>query len=121
MAGSPGTAAKLAASLAGPLAVIDPDLVVEPRRVVSRIYRDTRFARNKSPYKTTIWLTYKRPITDWQDAPAFFFEIAADSYRFGMGFYRASKWTMDRLRAEIETLLLILLGFPTHGPLARGD
>jgi uncharacterized protein (DUF2461 family) len=49
-----------------------------------------------------MWLTYKRPITAWQDAPAYFFEIAADSYRFGMGFYRASKGTMDRLRKDIE-------------------
>lgn len=93
---------QLASVLAGPLMAIDPDLVIEQRRVVSRIYRDTRFSRNKSPYKTTMWLTYKRPITAWQDAPAYFFEIAADSYRFGMGFYRASKGTMDRLRKDIE-------------------
>ncbi|MDO9309164.1 MAG: DUF2461 domain-containing protein [Deltaproteobacteria bacterium] len=93
---------QLAAALAGPLAVIDPDLIIEPRRVVSRIYRDTRFSRDKSPYKTTMWLTYKRPLTAWQDAPAYFFEVAADSYRFGMGFYSASKGTMDRLRVEVE-------------------
>lgn len=93
---------QLVAALAGPLAVIDSDLITEPRRVVSRIYRDTRFSRDKSPYKTTMWLTYKRPLTAWQDAPAYFFEIAADSYRFGMGFYSASKGTMDRLRGEIE-------------------
>jgi uncharacterized protein (TIGR02453 family) len=93
---------QLAAALAGPLMAIDPDLIVEPRRVVSRIYRDTRFSRDKSPYKTTMWLTYKRPLTAWQDAPAFFFELTADSYRFGMGFYSASKGTMDRLRQAIE-------------------
>jgi uncharacterized protein (TIGR02453 family) len=93
---------QLASVLAGPLLAIDSDLVVEPRRVVSRIHRDTRFSRDRSPYKTTMWLTFKRPITNWQDAPAYFFEITADSYRFGMGFYSASKGTMDRLREEIE-------------------
>jgi len=93
---------QLALALSGSLMAIDHDLIIEPRRVVSRIYRDTRFSRNKSPYKTTMWLTYKRPLTNWQDAPAYFFEIAADSYRFGMGFYSASKGTMDRLREEIE-------------------
>lgn len=92
----------LASALAGPLLAIDPDLITEPRRVVSRIYRDTRFSRNKSPYKTSMWLTFKRPITAWQDAPAFFFEISADSYRFGMGFYSASRETMDRLRQVID-------------------
>ncbi len=93
---------QLAAALGGPLMAIDPDLITEPRRVVSRIYRDTRFSRDKSPYKTTMWLTYKRPLTAWQDAPAYFFELTADSYRFGMGFYSASKGKMDRLREEIE-------------------
>lgn len=93
---------RLAAALAGPLMAIDPDLVIEPRRVVSRIHRDIRFSRNKSPYKTTMWLTYKRPLTAWQDAPAYFFEVAADSYRFGMGFFSASKVTMDRLREAID-------------------
>ena len=93
---------QLAATLAGPVMAIDPDLITEPRRVVSRIYRDSRFSRGKSPCKTTMWLTYKRPISAWQDAPAYFFEITADSYRFGMGFYSASTGTMDRLRDEIE-------------------
>ena len=93
---------QLASALAGPLLAIDPDLIIEPRRVVSRIYRDTRFSRNKSPYKTTMWLTFKRPLKEWQDAPCFFFEIGVDFYRFGMGFYSASKGTMDRLRQVID-------------------
>lgn len=93
---------QLASALAGPLLSIDSDLITEPRRVVSRIYRDTRFSRDKSPYKTSMWLTFKRPLTAWQDAPAFFFEITADSYRFGMGFFSASRETMDRLRLVID-------------------
>lgn len=93
---------QLASALAGPLTVIDPDLITDPRRVISRIHRDTRFSRNKSPYKTTMWLTFKRPLKEWQDAPCFFFEIGVDFYRFGMGFYSASKGTMDRLRQVID-------------------
>lgn len=81
---------------------IDQDLVTAPARVISRIHRDTRFSRDKSPYKSTLWLTFKRPLSDWQDAPAFFFELGADSWRYGMGFYAASKETMDRLRQLIE-------------------
>ncbi|MDA8413171.1 MAG: menaquinone-dependent protoporphyrinogen IX dehydrogenase [Desulfobacteraceae bacterium] len=66
------------------------------------IHRDPRFSRDKPPYKSTLWLTFKRPLSDWQDAPAFFFELGADSWRYGMGFYSASKETMDRLRQLIE-------------------
>lgn len=92
----------LASALAGPLCVIDHDLMLEPRRAVSRIHRDTRFSRDKSSYKTSMWLTFKRPVKEWQDTPAFFFEITADRYRYGMGFFSASRVTMERLREEIE-------------------
>lgn len=93
----------LAGTLAAPLLAIDPDLATLPSKVVSRIYRDTRFSRDKSPYKTTMWLTFKRPLKEWQDAPVFFFELAPDSYRYGMGFYAASRETMDALRRMIDT------------------
>lgn len=79
---------------------IDPYLEVTPAidKTISRIYRDTRFSRDKSPYKSTMWITFKRPNKEWKDAPAFFFEISPDSYRYGMGFYSAGKKTMDRFR-----------------------
>ncbi|HEY3309213.1 MAG TPA: DUF2461 domain-containing protein [Desulfuromonadaceae bacterium] len=92
----------LTAGLTPLMLAIDPDLVVEPRRVISRIHRDTRFSRDKSPYKSTLWLAFKRPLSEWQDAPAFFFELGVDTWRYGMGFYAASKETMDRLRRLIE-------------------
>ncbi len=83
---------------------IDPELEVAPRvdKTISRIYRDTRFSKDKSPYKSTMWITFKRPLKDWQDKPAYFFEISADFYRYGMGFFSASKVTMDRLREFID-------------------
>lgn len=95
----------LVSDLAGPMLAIDPDLVTIPAvdKTISRIYRDTRFTRNKSPYKTCLWITFKRPSRDWKEAPCFFFELSADAYRYGMGFYSASKETMDRLRRLIET------------------
>jgi uncharacterized protein (TIGR02453 family) len=84
---------------------LDPWLEITPAidRTISRIYRDTRFAKDKSPYKTTMWLTFKRPNKDWKDAPAYFFEIASSWYHYGMGFYSASKATMDQLREAIDT------------------
>lgn len=107
----------LTAGLTPLMLSIDQDLVTSHARVISRIHRDTRFSRNKSPYKTTLWLTFKRPLSEWQDAPAFFFELDADSWRYGMGFYSASKVTMDRLRqlierkpAEFERMISFLAG-----------
>lgn len=83
--------------------VVDPFLIVAPpSKVVSRIHRDTRFSKDKSPYKTTVWLTFKRPAETWQSDPAFFFELGTEAYRYGMGFFQASKETMDRWRAWID-------------------
>ncbi len=83
---------------------IDPYIEVKPaiNKTISRIYRDTRFSHNKSPYKTTMWVTFKRPNKEWKDAPAFFFEISANFYRYGMGFYSATPKTMEKFRKKID-------------------
>ncbi|WP_224960817.1 DUF2461 domain-containing protein [Geomonas subterranea] len=94
----------LAAGL-GPLMLsIDPDFTVTPaiNKTISRIYRDTRFSRDKSPYKTSHWITFKRLRQEWKDYPAFFFEISPDSYRYGMGFYSASRQTMEKFRTAVD-------------------
>ncbi|MFQ6083392.1 MAG: DUF2461 domain-containing protein [Candidatus Aminicenantia bacterium] len=83
---------------------IDPYFEIRPavNKTISRIYHDTRFSKDKSPYKSTMWITFKRPSKDWKDAPAYFFEISSDSYRYGMGFYSASPDTMYRFREMID-------------------
>ena len=82
---------------------IDPEIEVAPGRAVSRVFRDTRFSKDKSPYKTSHWITFKRPRKNWQNFPAFFFEISPDTYRYGMGFFSADRATMDRFREGLET------------------
>lgn len=70
-------------------------------KTISRIHRDTRFSNDKSLYRSRLWLTFKRPNRDWKEAPAYFFEIAPNCYRYGLGYYCASKQTMDIFREEI--------------------
>ena len=70
-------------------------------KTIARIHRDTRFSKDKSLYRSRLWLTFKRPSRDWKEAPAYFFEISADCYRYGLGYYCASKQTMDIFREEI--------------------
>ncbi len=93
---------QMASCLSEPMEIIDPKLYVNPTKIISRIYRDTRFSKNKSPYKTNLWLTFKRPREDWADTPAWFFEVSQTGYAYGMGFFAASVATMDALRELIE-------------------
>lgn len=83
---------------------IDDLFEVSPsvNKAISRIYRDTRFSHDKLPYKTSLWITFKRPQKDWKDAPAYFFELSPDSYRFGMRLYSATPKTMDKFRELID-------------------
>jgi uncharacterized protein (TIGR02453 family) len=86
---------------------IDPSIEVTPSagKTISRIYRDTRFSKDKSPYKDTMWITFKRPSKDWSSNPAFFFEISPDSYRYGMGLFSATPHTMEVFRESIDSSL----------------
>ena len=89
--------------LANTMQTIDPQFMIDPRpgKGITRPHRDTRFSADKSPYKRSIWFTYHRAIKEWQEYPAFYFEIMQKSYRFGMGYFLASRPTMNTLREMI--------------------
>ncbi len=94
----------LVMELSGPMMTIDPELETRPvvNKTISRIYRDTRFSRDKSLFRNHMWITFKRPIREWQGAPGFYFEIGPGAYHYGMGFYSASPATMKNLRGAID-------------------
>ena len=63
----------LVIDLTGAMHSIDPGFETRPLvdKTISRIYRDVRFSRDKSPYRTNMWIVFKRRVTDWKDYPAF--------------------------------------------------
>lgn len=93
----------LVSDLSADILQIDSLFEVRPavNKTLSRLYRDTRFSKDKSLYRSTMWLTFKRPKSEWRDAPAFFFEISPDSFRYGMGYYSATRESMDVFRKMI--------------------
>ena len=83
---------------------VDSNFNVTPavNKTISRIYRDTRFSRDKSPFRNNMWIVFKRPGKEWQDAPGYFFEIFPDWFRYGMGYYCAKPATMSKFRDAID-------------------
>ncbi|PWC15348.1 TIGR02453 family protein [Brenneria roseae subsp. roseae] len=71
-------------------------------KTLSRIHRDTRFSHDKSRYRSQMWLTFKRTRKDWTDAPVYFFEIAPDFWRYGLGYYSATRNTMELFRQTVR-------------------
>ena len=92
----------MAENLKGEMEGFDPLLKTDPKRVVSRIYRDTRFTNDKSPYKTAGFILWRRPIDDRMEAPTYFFEITPDDYRFGVGTFDPSAKVMANFRLLLE-------------------
>lgn len=94
----------LVTALSPAIIAIDPLLDTKPAigRTISRIFRDTRFSRNKSFFHSAMWITFKRREENWKNAPAFFFEICPDIWRFGMGYFVPAKTTMDNFRGQID-------------------
>ncbi|MGE5477921.1 MAG: DUF2461 domain-containing protein [Bacteroidales bacterium] len=96
---------RLVEALAPAMRDIDPAFDCDPRgAAVSRINRDVRFSRDKSPYRINQWICFKRPGEGWQERPAYFLEIGPAGWRHGMGTYAAPPAVMKAVRARILAL-----------------
>jgi uncharacterized protein (TIGR02453 family) len=90
--------AALAETLAPDMARLDSLLI----KKLSRPQRDTRFSKDKSPYRTEMWFAFRRIQPDWTEYPAFFFEATPEHCRWGMGYYSARPATMSALRDIVQ-------------------
>ena len=94
---------QLAAALSDAVEAVDDQLERRPNRVVSRINRDLRFSRDKSPYRDLMWLSFHRPNPERYSAPELYFEVNANGASFGMGFYEEDRARMNGLRRRLLT------------------
>lgn len=83
---------------------IDQEFELAPKinKTISRIQRDTRFSKDKRLYKDKLWITFKKRGRSNTDYPTYFFELSPESFRYGMGFFKATPKTMDSLRTAID-------------------
>lgn len=81
---------------------IDPQFDIESRRTISNINRDLRFTRDKTPYRSNMWITFKRLIPAGKTVPSYYFEIHPEYYSYGMGFYNVPREIMDEIREMID-------------------
>ena len=80
---------------------IDPDMERRPHRALSRINRDVRFSKDKSPYRDHVWMAFRRPSADRGGMPGLYFQLEAEGGEYGMGFYHENREILDALRARI--------------------
>jgi uncharacterized protein (TIGR02453 family) len=65
---------------------IDNSLETKPviNKAISRIYRDTRFSKNKLPFKNYIGFNFRKKCAEWKFYPSFIFRITPSGYIFGL-------------------------------------
>ena len=82
---------------------VDSLIVTEPKtdRAISRVYRDTRFSKDKALYRDNMWLTFKRDKNAYPHFPEFYFVITPDGFFYGCGYYAATPAAVDSLRELI--------------------
>ena len=73
-----------------------PDHITDPKKAIYRIYRDTRFSPDKTPYKTHIAAIFPRRALDRQASAGFYFHLSPEETGIAAGLYQPGK---DELRA----------------------
>lgn len=89
------------ADLQRPLRTVSPHLVTDPRRQggsMFRIHRDTRFARDKRPYKTWVAAQFRHELARDVHAPGFYLHLEPGNVHAGAGIWRPDPATLRALR-----------------------
>ncbi len=95
--------AALTRELAPELHAIDNELICIPAvgKSISRIYRDTRFSKDKSLYRDVMWCVFMRDKKLYHGLPGYFFELSPRGFRYGCGYYQADTDSMEAIRRLI--------------------
>lgn len=80
---------------------IDPQFVVMPYKVLSRVRRDNRFTKNKDLYRDHLWLTFRHPKKHLSDSLCYYFEIEQEGWGYGVGYYHIPTNVRDEFRQMI--------------------
>jgi len=80
---------------------IDPLMEIRPHKCLSRIHRDTRFSRDKSPYRDHHWLLFRRQAEPREKSVMYWFEFGPDRLSWGMGVWGENRELFDLMRKKI--------------------
>ena len=68
-----------------------------------RIYRDVRFSKDKSPYKTQAAAHFRHEVGKSAHAPGFYLHLAPDEVFAGVGLWQPDSATLGRIRNHIAS------------------
>jgi uncharacterized protein (TIGR02453 family) len=92
------------AAMAPLLGEFAPNFRAEPRKVggsLMRQFRDTRFSRDKAPYKTNIGIQFRHAAGKDVHTPGFYLHIAANECFLGAGCWHPEVDALARIRDRV--------------------
>ncbi len=92
------------------LAAFAPEHVTDPKKAVYRIYRDTRFSSDKTPYKTHIGANFPRRGVSKHGGGSYYFHVSPKEVLLACGAYMPGKEELLAIRTHIAA---------NHAELAR--
>jgi len=87
--------------LAGDLRAVAPEIVVDPKTAMYRIYRDTRFSENKTPYKTHVAAVFPWRGLAKHEGAGLYFHVSPDEVWIGGGMYAPQTAQLQAVREHI--------------------
>jgi len=91
-------------SMHNPLQEIAPHFTAIPKRMggsLMRVYRDTRFSKNKTPYKTNIGIQFRHEMAKDVHAPGYYVHIDPEGVFLGVGIWRPEPGALANIRQRI--------------------
>ena len=92
-------------SMAPALQRVSPYFDASAKKVggsLMRVYRDTRFGKDKTPYKTNIGIHFRHVRAKDVHAPGFYVHIEPNECFFGAGIWRPESSTLKAIRTLID-------------------
>lgn len=87
-----------------PLQKISQHFVAIPKKTggsLMRPYRDTRFSKDKTPYKTNVGIQFRHELARDVHAPGYYFHIDPAEVFIGVGMWRPEPSALNAIRARI--------------------
>lgn len=93
------------AAMEKPLGKISPHMVAVPKKVggsLMRIHRDTRFSKDKTPYKTNVGIHFRHASGKDVHAPGFYLHIDTEQVFIGAGMWHPESAALSAIREAID-------------------
>ncbi|MEM7432469.1 MAG: DUF2461 domain-containing protein [Pseudomonadota bacterium] len=91
-------------SMQDPLDEIAPHFVAQATRMggsLMRVYRDTRFSKNKTPYKTNIGIQFRHERARDVHSPGYYVHVDPERVFVGVGMWRPDSEPLRNIRERI--------------------